>query len=161
MSSYENWIIEPDRVKEFSGNMANEKIVFTNGCYDLIHRGHVKLLNTARSFGDYLVVGINSDDSVARLKGPGRPLCSAEDRAFVLLNLRAVDYVTVFDEDTPQELIRKLRPDILVKGDEYALEEIVGADFQLSRGAAVERVPMVEGYSTSSIIEKIREMEKG
>ena len=161
VSSYEDWIIEPDRVEEFADMMTNERIVFTNGCYDLIHRGHVKLLNTARSFGDYLVVGINSDDSVERLKGAGRPLFSAEDRAFVLLNLRAVDYITVFGEDTPEKLIRRLKPDVLVKGDEYALSEIVGAEFQISRGAAVKRGAMVEGYSTSSIIDKILKMERG
>jgi len=161
MTGYEDWIIEPGKVESFAEAMSNEKTVFTNGCYDLIHRGHVKLLNLARSFGDLLIVGINSDESVRRLKGAGRPLCAAQDRAFVLLNLMAVDYVTVFEEDTPEKLIKKLRPDVLVKGDEYPLDEIVGADFQLSRGAAVERVPMVEGYSTSSIIEKIKQMEKG
>lgn len=160
MSDYKDWIIKPGRVEEFADSMKTVRTVFTNGCYDLIHRGHVKLLNTARSFGDCLIVGINSDDSVARLKGDGRPLCRERDRAFVLLNLVSVDYVTVFEEDTPEELIRKLKPDVLVKGDEYGMDEIVGADFQLERGAEVRRVPMLEGYSTSGIIDKIREIDK-
>ncbi|HEX2091056.1 MAG TPA: adenylyltransferase/cytidyltransferase family protein, partial [Longimicrobiaceae bacterium] len=103
-------------------------VVFTNGCFDILHRGHAEYLHAARQLGDLLVVGLNSDDSVRRLKGPSRPVNPGEDRAFVLASLAAVDVVTVFDEDTPRELIRALLPDVLVKGGDYRLEEIVGAE---------------------------------
>jgi D-beta-D-heptose 7-phosphate kinase/D-beta-D-heptose 1-phosphate adenosyltransferase len=130
-------------------------VVFTNGCFDILHRGHVELLEKARAMGDCLVVGINSDDSVRRLKGMGRPINTARDRAEVLLALRSVDYVTVFPEDTPIETIEALEPDVLVKGAEYGSGEIVGEDFVLARGGRVERIEMVEGYSSSGIIEKM------
>ena len=139
---------------------SGRKIVFTNGCFDIIHKGHVTLLDTARAFGDCLVVGINSDDSVRRLKGEGRPLNRQEDRAHVLLGLRSVDYVTVFDEDTPIETLEALEPDVLVKGAEYGSGEIVGEDFILARGGRVERIEMVKGYSSSGIIEKMPPEEK-
>jgi rfaE bifunctional protein nucleotidyltransferase chain/domain len=131
-------------------------VVFTNGCFDLIHRGHVELLEKARAFGELLVVGINSDSSVSRLKGPARPLMSADDRAFILLQLRSVDYVTIFEEDTPLETIEALRPDVLVKGAEYATSEIAGAEFVSKSGGRVERVEMLESYSTSGLIDKIK-----
>jgi D-beta-D-heptose 7-phosphate kinase/D-beta-D-heptose 1-phosphate adenosyltransferase len=115
----------------------------------------VELLEKARAMGDCLVVGINSDDSVRRLKGGGRPINTARDRAEVLLALRSVDYVTVFPEDTPIETIEALEPDVLVKGAEYGSGEIVGEDFVLARGGRVERIEMVEGYSSSGIIEKM------
>ncbi len=134
-----------------------ERIVFTNGCFDILHMGHIWLLREASALGDRLVVGINSDDSIRRLKGQGRPLSSQEDRAGILLELRSVDYVTIFEEDTPLETIRALRPDILVKGDEYSRDEIVGAVFMDETGGRVKRVPMMGGYSTSGLIEKIRE----
>ena len=135
--------------------MSGRRIVFTNGCFDILHKGHVTLLDTARAFGDCLVVGINSDDSVRRLKGEGRPLNVSEDRAEVLLALRSVDYVTIFGEDTPIETIEALEPDVLVKGAEYGSGEIVGEDFVLGKGGRVERIEMVKGYSSSGIIEKI------
>jgi len=140
--------------------MSGSTIVFTNGCFDIIHKGHVMLLDTARALGDCLVVGINSDDSVRRLKGEGRPLTGQDDRSFVLLGLRSVDYVTVFDEDTPIETIEALEPDVLVKGAEYGSGEIVGEDFVLARGGRVERIEMLGGYSTSGIIEKMPPEEK-
>ncbi len=132
------------------------RIVFTNGCFDILHRGHVELLAEARGFGDCLVVGLNSDASVARLKGAPRPLVGEEDRAAVLLGLRSVDYVTVFGEDTPLETITALEPDVLVKGAEYGPGEVVGEEFVESHGGRVERVAMVAGYSTTSLIERIR-----
>jgi len=109
---------------------ANLRIVFTNGCFDVIHRGHVELLEFARSLGDVLVVGLNSDDSVRRLKGPERPVNTLMDRAVVLLAIRWVDFVIPFSEDTPERLIKELRPDVLVKGGDYELDDIVGADFE-------------------------------
>jgi D-beta-D-heptose 7-phosphate kinase/D-beta-D-heptose 1-phosphate adenosyltransferase len=128
-----------------------KKIVFTNGVYDLIHAGHVTLLEKSKRLGDILVVGINSDASVKRLKGPKRPLAAQQDRALVLSALNVVDYVTVFNEDTPYELLQKLRPDILVKGGDYALGEIVGRDLVKK----VVRVPLVKGRSTSALIARI------
>jgi rfaE bifunctional protein nucleotidyltransferase chain/domain len=134
----------------------SEKIVFTNGCFDILHRGHIELLMKAKSLGDILVVGLNGDASVERLKGPGRPLVGQEDRSFVLAALEAVDYVVVFEEDTPLETIRALGPDVLVKGAEYVQEEIVGGRFVEEHGGRIERVPMLEGFSTTSLITKIR-----
>jgi D-beta-D-heptose 7-phosphate kinase/D-beta-D-heptose 1-phosphate adenosyltransferase len=140
--------------------MAGRTIVFTNGCFDIIHRGHITLLDASRALGDCLVVGINSDDSVRRLKGEGRPVNGQEDRVHVLLGLRSVDYVTVFEEDTPIETIEALEPDVLVKGAEYGSGEIVGEDFVLARGGRVERLEMVEGYSSSGIIDRMRPEEE-
>ncbi len=126
-------------------------IVFTNGVYDLLHAGHVTLLEKAARLGDVLVVGINTDASVKRLKGPFRPIATERDRAKVLAGLEAVDYVTFFDEDTPYELIKKLRPDVLVKGGDYAHGEIVGSDLVKK----VVRIPLVRGRSSTAIIRKI------
>ncbi len=135
---------------------ANLKVVFTNGCFDVLHRGHVELLRFAKGLGDVLVVGLNTDDSVRRLKGPDRPINALEDRAAVLLALKWVDFVVPFPEDTPERVIRELRPDVLVKGGDYTLEEIVGAKFVLSYGGKVEIFPYLEGYSTTSIVERMR-----
>ncbi|HMA77416.1 MAG TPA: D-glycero-beta-D-manno-heptose 1-phosphate adenylyltransferase [Candidatus Krumholzibacteriaceae bacterium] len=156
MNEYTERIINPVELSGFRKDKLNGRVVFTNGCFDILHRGHVELLVKARSFGDCLVVGINSDRSLRRLKGHRRPLTKEYDRAFILLNLVCVDYVTVFEEDTPVEVIRKLKPDILVKGDEYSVEEIAGADFVLRNGGEVKRVKMVEGYSTSKLINKLK-----
>jgi rfaE bifunctional protein nucleotidyltransferase chain/domain len=128
-----------------------KKVVFTNGVYDLIHAGHVTLLEKAKRLGDILVVGINTDASVKRLKGPKRPIATEKDRALVLAALEAVDYVALFNEDTPYELIRKLRPDVLVKGGDYSTGEIVGRDLVKK----VVRIPLVKGRSSSNIISKI------
>jgi len=147
--------ISRERLGDFRRENAGRTIVFTNGCFDVLHRGHVTLLEAARAMGDCLVVGINSDDSVRRLKGEGRPLNAQEDRACVLLGLRSVDYVTIFGEDTPIETIEALEPDVLVKGAEYGDGEIVGEDFVLARGGRVERIEMVKGYSSSGIIERM------
>ena len=136
---------------------AGYKIVFTNGCFDIIHRGHVELLKFARSLGDVLVVGLNDDESVRRLKGENRPINTLEDRAFVLLSIRWVDFVVPFSEDTPERIIREISPDVLVKGGDYRIEDIAGADFVLSKGGRVKIFNYLEGYSTTSIIKKIWE----
>ncbi len=151
-----NAILKKNELETFRRLHRDERIVFTNGCFDLLHRGHIVLLLEAKRLGDCLVVGINSDASVVRLKGSSRPFVNEEDRAFLLLQLRPVDYVTVFDEETPLETIRRLEPDVLVKGAEYPLDDIVGAEFVEGRGGSVVRISMLEGYSTSSLIEKLR-----
>jgi len=124
---------------------AGYKIVFTNGCFDIIHRGHVELLKFARSLGDVLVVGLNDDESVRRLKGKNRPINTLEDRAFVLLSIRWVDFVVPFSEDTPERIIREISPDVLVKGGDYRIEDIAGADFVLSRGGRVRYLTTLRG----------------
>jgi rfaE bifunctional protein nucleotidyltransferase chain/domain len=132
-------------------------LVFTNGCFDLLHPGHVEYLVQARALGDLLVVGLNSDDSVRRLKGTRRPLVAEEDRAAVLAGLRSVDAVIVFDEDTPLELIRELLPDVLVKGGDYDLDGIVGQEVVEQAGGDVRVLPLVEGYSTMNILNRLKE----
>jgi len=131
------------------------KIVFTNGCFDILHFGHVSYLNRARELGDVLVVGLNSDAGVKRLKGDRRPICSENERAEVLASLRCVDYVVLFDEDTPINLIKAIEPDFLVKGGDWPKEKIAGGDFVEKMGGVVCSLPLSEGFSTTSIIEKI------
>lgn len=133
-----------------------KRIVFSNGCFDLLHAGHVTYLKKARDLGDILVVGLNSDSSVCALKGKGRPVNNERDRALVLSALYFVDYITVFSDDTPEKLIRKLKPDILVKGGDWAGREIAGAKFIKSIGGRVVMISFVKGYSTTSILNKIR-----
>lgn len=132
-------------------------MVFTNGCFDLLHRGHVHLLRRARQQGDHLVVAVNSDASVRRLKGEGRPILPEEDRCVLMDALEFVDDVVVFEEDTPLDLIEELTPDVLVKGADYEEDEIVGSDLVRERGGRVHRVPLLEGQGTSRIVESIRE----
>jgi D-sedoheptulose 7-phosphate isomerase len=131
-------------------------IVFTNGCFDVLHAGHVDLLERARALGDKLIVGINSDRSVSAIRGPGRPVQDESARKAVLLGLRSVDEVVIFDEATPEKLIERLRPDILVKGGDWAINEIIGADLVRSYGGEVHSLPLKDGYSSSSIINRIR-----
>jgi len=138
---------------------ANQKIVFTNGCFDIVHLGHIDYLEKARLKGDKLVVGLNSDASVKRLKGASRPIISEYPRARMLAALAFVDAVVFFEEDMPLSLIEAIKPDILTKGDDYTPENIVGADFVIGRGGRVETIALVKGYSTSQIIEKIKEQE--
>ncbi len=133
-----------------------ERIVFTNGCFDILHVGHVRYLSAAKALGGILMVGLNSDASVRRIKGKGRPINSETDRAVVLAALVCVDYVVVFEEPDPLHLIQTLEPDVLVKGADWETAQIVGADRVLGRGGEVIRIPLVEGVSTSGIIEKIR-----
>jgi D-beta-D-heptose 7-phosphate kinase/D-beta-D-heptose 1-phosphate adenosyltransferase len=130
-------------------------LCFTNGCFDLIHPGHVQYLEDARALGDFLVVGLNSDASVARLKGPSRPLQDEAARALVLLGLRSVDAVVRFDEDTPFDLISALQPDILVKGGDYTPDTVVGRDVVEARGGRLVLIPFLPGHSTSTIVERI------
>ncbi|ROL56276.1 D-glycero-beta-D-manno-heptose 1-phosphate adenylyltransferase [Bacteroidetes/Chlorobi group bacterium Naka2016] len=145
-------------------NICNEirskgnKIVFTNGCFDLIHIGHVRYLTEAKKLGDVLIVGLNSDDSVRRLKGSNRPITPQEERAEILDALKPVNIVVVFEEDTPIELIKKVRPNVLVKGGDYTLEQIVGADFVKSTGGEVIVIPYVKDKSTTNLIEKLKHM---
>lgn len=135
-----------------------KRIIFTNGCFDVLHKGHVYLLDKASVLDPHgvLIVGLNSDDSVRRLKGSGRPLNTAEDRAIMLANLYTVDAVIIFDEDTPQRLIEMTEPDILVKGGDYRHDEVAGAEFILARGGRIEIIPLLENYSTTGFIERIR-----
>lgn len=133
------------------------RLVFTNGCFELLHRGHVECLNRARRMGDALLVAVNSDASVRRLgKGTDRPLVDERSRAAVVAALECVDMVTIFDEDTPRELIAELRPDVLVKGGDYSEDEVAGADAVLARGGSVEIVPLVPECSTSALVKRIR-----
>lgn len=133
-----------------------KKIVFTNGCFDIVHLGHIDYLEKARHLGDKLVLGLNTDASVKRLKGEARPVINEYARARMMAAMNFIDAVILFDEPTPKELIQLLCPNILVKGDDYSLENIVGADFVLANGGAVKTISLVKGYSTSSIIEKIK-----
>ena len=132
------------------------RVVFTNGCFDLLHPGHVRCLADARALGDLLVVGVNSDRSVRGNKGPERPLVPQNDRAEVIAALSAVDYVTVFDEPTPRDLIARLLPTILVKGADWALSEVVGREEVEAAGGRVVSIPLATGYSTTSLLQKIR-----
>ncbi|UCD64274.1 MAG: D-glycero-beta-D-manno-heptose 1-phosphate adenylyltransferase [Candidatus Zixiibacteriota bacterium] len=132
-----------------------KKIVFTNGVFDIIHRGHVEYLTKAASFGDVLIVGLNSDKSARRLKGKSRPVQSEKDRAVILAALRPVDYVVVFGEDTPDKLIARIRPDVLVKGADYAMNAIVGATLVRSYGGRVRRIRLTAGRSTSKLLKKL------
>jgi D-beta-D-heptose 7-phosphate kinase/D-beta-D-heptose 1-phosphate adenosyltransferase len=131
-------------------------LCFTNGCFDLLHPGHVQYLEDVRALGDFLVVGLNSDASVARLKGPSRPLQDELARAMILLGLRSVDAVIRFDEDTPLELITALQPDVLAKGGDYTPETVVGKDVVEARGGRLVLVPFLPGHSSSTIVERIR-----
>ena len=133
------------------------RIVFTNGCFDLLHAGHVRYLQAARELGDALVLGLNSDSSVKRLKGASRPLVPEEDRAIMLSALESVSLVVIFGEDTPDALIREVMPDVLVKGGDYKAEEIVGYDTVTQNGGRVEIIPFVEGCSTTNLVNLIRE----
>ncbi len=133
-----------------------EKVVFSNGCFDILHLGHIDYLEKARNLGDRLVIGLNSDDSVKKLKGEERPINKELARSRMLAALAFVDGISIFNEDTPQELIKFLQPDILVKGSDYSIETIVGADFVIARGGEVKTIDLVDGYSTTDIIKKIK-----
>ena len=134
------------------------KVVFTNGCFDILHHGHLSLLASAADFGNKLVLALNTDASVKLLKGPERPITHEQDRAFQAASLLCVDAVCLFDEATPEELIKYLKPDVLVKGGDYTIDKIIGADFVIANGGSVEIIPFVEGYSTTSIIGKIKKL---
>ncbi|MCU0467481.1 MAG: D-glycero-beta-D-manno-heptose 1-phosphate adenylyltransferase [Arcicella sp.] len=133
-----------------------KEIVFTNGCFDIVHLGHIDYLEKARGLGDKLVLGLNTDASVRRLKGETRPVVNEYARSRMMAAFEFVDAVVLFDEPTPLELIQTVKPDVLVKGDDYSLETIVGADFVIAKGGNVKTIPLVKGYSTTSLIEKIK-----
>jgi D-glycero-beta-D-manno-heptose 1-phosphate adenylyltransferase len=148
------------RAQELSGVVrklqeGGKRIVFTNGVFDILHRGHVEYLNRARELGDCLVVALNSDSSVRRIKGEKRPVVPESDRAFVISNLKSVDYVCIFAEDTPYEVIKIIQPDILVKGADWKIEDVVGKDIVEARGGKVVTMDYMEGRSTTNIINKI------
>lgn len=134
-----------------------KKIVFTNGCFDILHRGHVTYLAEAKKLGDLLVIGLNADASVKRLKGPERPINNEEDRKYVLSQLKSVDFVEIFTEDTPLSLILKVKPKVLVKGGDWKIDQIVGAKEVIADGGDVFSLNFVDGYSTTSIIHKIQD----
>ncbi len=133
-----------------------QKIAFTNGCFDIVHRGHIDYLSKAKDLGTKLVLGLNTDNSVRRLKGENRPVVDEMSRAILLAAMQFIDLVVFFDEDTPYELIKSLQPDILVKGSDYKAEDIVGYDVVTAKGGSVETIDFVKGFSTTSIVEKIK-----
>lgn len=151
INNIEEFLLIRKKIKE-----DGKKLVFTNGCFDIIHRGHVDYLNRAKELGDFLVVALNSDDSVRRIKGEERPINKLEDRAFVIDNLKAVDFVLSFNEDTPYELISRVIPDVLVKGGDWNIDQIVGKDVVEANGGVVLNLPYIENYSTTGIIKKLK-----
>ena len=145
----------PTLIKE-GKKTRDKKIVFTNGCFDILHAGHIQLLEKARSFGTHLIVGLNSNESVSRLKGPGRPINDQEHRMKVLSSLRCVDEVIIFGEDTPFDLINQIKPDVLVKGSDYEISDIVGADIVLQNGGSVQTIDFIEDTSTTKIVDRVK-----
>lgn len=133
-----------------------KSIVFTNGCFDIVHLGHIDYLSKAKDLGDILLIGLNTDDSVKKLKGANRPIKDQQERAILLASFQFVDGVILFNEDTPYDLIKKIKPDILVKGSDYKKEEIVGADIIQNNGGDIITIDFLEGYSTTAILDKIR-----
>jgi D-beta-D-heptose 7-phosphate kinase/D-beta-D-heptose 1-phosphate adenosyltransferase len=150
IKSLDEMLVERDRLRQ-----SGKKLVFTNGCFDLLHAGHVRYLNQARAMGDALAVGLNSDRSVRTLKGEGRPIVPEEERAEVLAALECIDYVFIFDDLTPQRVIDAVVPDVLVKGADWGIDEIVGRRTVENAGGIVRNIPLVEGTSTTSLINKI------
>lgn len=148
-------IISPDALDVFSANKPKGTMVFTNGCFDIIHRGHIAYLSKAADLGDFLFIGLNTDASVRRLKGESRPLQDEASRALILAAMAYVDYVCLFDEDTPHNLIRTLLPDVLVKGGDYQPEKIVGYQEVVANGGIVKTIDFVNGFSSTSVIKKL------
>jgi len=147
-------VLSRDAITQSLAPYKNQTLVFTNGCFDLLHVGHVRYLQEAKRLGDLLFVGLNSDSSIKRLKGPNRPIQTEADRAEILSELKAVDFVSLFDEDTPYELIRLVKPQILVKGGDWPVEKIIGYDLVRSWGGQILSLNFVEGKSTTSLIHK-------
>ena len=145
---------EESLIKVLSLEGKSKSIVFTNGCFDLLHIGHVRYLQEAKQQGDFLVVGINSDTSVKKLKGPTRPIQNENDRAEILAALECVDATIIFNEETPERIIKLIKPDVLVKGGDWKVDQIVGSDFVLANGGTVKSLQFIEGRSTTKIIEK-------
>lgn len=149
-------IVSKEQLVERLKSRGDQRVVFTNGCFDLVHRGHVDYLSRARDLGDLLILGLNSDASVRRLKGPSRPIVDEKSRALLLAAFQFIDYVVLFEEDTPYELIKAAQPDILVKGGDYKPEDIVGYDIVKQRGGQVVTIDFVPGFSTTNIVEKLQ-----
>ncbi len=151
-------IVDRIDIQNFANARKNEgkKIVFTNGCFDILHRGHVEYLNSARKYGDLLIIGVNTDSSVKLLKGDDRPLVEEQDRAYILSQLISVDAVVLFEEETPLDLINEVKPDVLVKGGDYTVDEVVGRDVVESNGGKVIIIPLIPDRSTTNIIDKVR-----
>ena len=145
--------------KIFLEKNKNKKIVFTNGCFDILHSGHISYLNDAKGLGDILFIGLNSDSSVKNLKGPERPINDEQERKVILENLKSVDFVELFSEETPMSLIREVAPDFLVKGGDWPINQIVGHEFVQEIGGIVQSLPFKDGFSTTSIIEKIKNLK--
>lgn len=158
INKIENKILSIDCLQERLICLREEhkKIVFTNGCFDLIHQGHIDYLAKAKDLGDCLIVGLNTDESVRRLKGQSRPIQDEKSRAIIMASLCFVDYVVLFNEDTPYELIKSVEPDVLVKGADYKIEDIVGYDIVNNKGGQVVTIHYLEGFSTTNIINKIK-----
>lgn len=152
-------IVDAEQAKHLvlAWRLTNQKIAFTNGCFDILHAGHVLSLTGAASFGNRLIVGLNADVSVKRLKAVGRPIQKEADRALLLAAMHFVDLVVIFEEDTPEKLIQLLSPDVMVKGGDYKVEEIAGAQWVLDHGGKVELIPYLDNSSSTNIIKKIRE----
>jgi D-beta-D-heptose 7-phosphate kinase/D-beta-D-heptose 1-phosphate adenosyltransferase len=138
--------------------LLDKTVAFTNGCFDILHRGHLEILSQSAALGDILVVGVNTDASVKKLKGENRPVNNESFRAQMLASLTMIDAVVLFDEETPLELIRIIEPDILIKGGDYSIEQIVGAEDVIKNGGEVKIIPLVKGYSTTALIQKIQEL---
>ena len=157
-----NLVIDKEKILEIRKELKeqNKKVVFTNGCFDILHPGHVDYLNEAKNCGDILIVALNSDESVARIKGTNRPILKLEERAYIIGNLKAVDYVTYFEEDTPYEIISESIPDYLVKGEDWDIDKIVGRDIVEQNGGEVKRIKFVSNRSTTDIINTIIERYK-
>ena len=148
-----------DELKPILDKLKKEgkKVVFTNGCFDILHVGHIRYLKEAKGYGDILIVAVNSDLSVKSIKGDKRPIVSQSERAEVVAALEMVDYVTMFDEDTPYNIIKKLQPDVLIKGGDWTIDKIVGRDIVEARGGKVIAIPFIEGASTTGIVERVLE----
>jgi len=153
----QNKILEPAKLENMLSlwRFQDKKIVFTNGCFDILHRGHIEYLSKAADLGDVLIVGLNTDSSVSRIKGPKRPVVDEQSRALLLAALHFTTSIVLFDESTPYELIKHVQPDILVKGKDYKAEEVVGYDIVTAKGGKVETIELVEGFSTTGILQKL------
>jgi D-glycero-beta-D-manno-heptose 1-phosphate adenylyltransferase len=152
------FLTQAELTNKLSSLRRGKKVVFTNGCFDLLHVGHIRYLQEARAQGDILVVGLNADASVKRLKGAERPLQVEDDRGEILASLACVDFVSVFTEDTPAQIIEKVKPDVLVKGGDWSIDKIVGADFVIKNGGQVKSLQFVNGKSTTNLVEKIKKL---
>lgn len=151
-------LITDEYLEDNENLFADKKVVFTNGCFDLLHPGHIHYLEKAKSFGDILIVGLNSDESIKRLKGVNRPINNVEFRVQMLAGLSSVDFIIIFESNTPLELITSIKPDVLIKGGDYTIDKIVGANETQKNGGAVMIIPFLKGYSSTSIIEKIQKL---